>query len=139
MPNLRILNSREKKRLIEALEGECQASFDSLKTLQILQGGSEYHATTTECLSINLQGLRIDSIGLRIARKTKEGINSTIHATQLFIQNPRKTVELDENQAKEFIQNRETPAEKPDGQYIITHKQKPVDSGTIKDKKLKRN
>ncbi|MCX6695829.1 MAG: hypothetical protein NTU61_05990 [Candidatus Altiarchaeota archaeon] len=134
---LKILNSRERKKLIGELGGRYDAELDS-DGLQILQGSREYYVTSDECLRQNLEGLRIDSIGLRLAVETKNGLEPTVNAIQLLYKNPKKTVELDQKQAVEFTKNRETETPNADGDYIATHQKKPIDAATVKQGKLKR-
>lgn len=139
MRQLKILNAKERKELAGILEGEYEADLHAILLYQILKGESEYFIVTRECLEQNLEGFSVDSFGMRLATEDRGKIKPTIHAVQMFYQKAGKKMELDEQQARKFIKNEETPAGKPDGRYIITHKNKPIDTGQVRDKHLKRN
>ena len=139
MQQLRILNTKERKELVRELEVGYDADLSILMEYQILKGDGKYFIVTRECLEQDLEGLRIDSIGLRLATEEKGKPKPTVHAVQLFYQKARKTIALDEQQTKEFIKNQEIPTEKPDGQYIITYNNHPIDASQVKNKKLKRS
>ena len=119
------------------MEKEHNATLD-LKGREMLQGYGEYFVTTRECLSLSLEGLKIDSIGLRVATEDHGKIHPTVHAVQLLYQTPKKTIELDEEQTKKFIKNQEIETQEPDGGYIITNRRKPVDAGQVRHNKLRR-
>jgi hypothetical protein len=116
--NLKILNSREKKRIAVDLEMEYGVDKKVFDGCDILQSSHEIWMTTRKCLEQNLEGLTIDSIGLQIIRKGKP----TIHAVQLLFRTAEKE-ELTENDAKKFINGETIPGKRT----ITSYKGHPID------------
>ena len=130
---MRIQSSKEKRKLTEKLEAEYETHLD-FTGLEILYGDHEYFIVTRECLEQNLEGLTIDSLGLRLTVETQP----TINAIQLFYKKTKKTINLSEQEIQQFLKKQEISINKPDGNYIICSNNKPVDSGTVKQNKLLR-
>ncbi|MFH1055919.1 MAG: hypothetical protein V1744_07510 [Candidatus Altiarchaeota archaeon] len=98
---LRILNTREKKKLADELNLEYGLNKDTFNSLELLQDGGDFWLTTRQCLQQNLTGLNVDSLGLQIIRNGRP----TIHGVELLFRNANMT-ELTEEEAHQFTHNK---------------------------------
>jgi hypothetical protein len=95
---LKILNSRERKRLAEGLARDYGVDKCLFSGLDLLADGGNVWATARECLGEGLRGLKADSVGIQVLR---DG-TPTIYCVQLLFGSAPK-IELSEEDAKSFI------------------------------------
>jgi hypothetical protein len=94
----RILNSRGKRKLgreLAAGYGVDERLFDDY---ELIQSGGDVWVASRMCLTIELEGLNVESVGLQVLRDGAP----TIHGVQLLFKTADLT-ELNEGQAKDFI------------------------------------
>jgi hypothetical protein len=127
-----ILNTREKKRIIEALQREYKLSTESFSNLAFVKKEDEIWVTTPHVLSLQISEIP-KSFGLQLMRS---GV-PTIAAVQLFFSSCEKT-ELPIDDAEKFIEGETVNA----SGKIASYKGHPIDI-TQKDKngikRLRRN
>ncbi len=95
---MRVLNSRERKRLQESLSKEYGTPPKMFGGLELYEHGGGIWAATRECLTLDARGLAVDSAGLQVLRNGRP----TIHGIQKFFREASMT-ELGEREAKTFI------------------------------------
>jgi len=115
---LRIMNSREKKKLAKELREEYGVKDTLFDGRELLQSNGDAWITTRECLQQNLEGLKIDSIGLQAIR----GDTPTVHGVQLLF-NTAELTELSEEEARRFTDGE--PLNKKG--RIMSYKKHPID------------
>ena len=98
---LKILNSREKKRLADRLAAEYGTGLGIFDGYDVMEGGGDVWVASRECLTQDLSGLKVDSLGLQVVR----GGVPTIHGVQMLFKSAKAT-ELDESEAKTFLDGR---------------------------------
>jgi hypothetical protein len=103
---MRILNSREKKRLADALAKEYGTDPKLFDGLDVLESGRDVWVSSRACLMQDLKGLSVDSIGLQIIRDGAP----TIHGVQLLFDGA-KSHELAAGAAREFIDGKTVAGE----------------------------
>jgi len=96
--NLKILNSREKKRIASDLARKYGVGENVLDGYDALSEGGSVWLTSRGCLEVGLGGLKVDSLGLQIMR---DGV-LTVHGVQLLLKSAPQ-VELTAKQAADFI------------------------------------
>jgi len=96
---MKVLNSRERKRLAESLTKEYGTPPKIFSGLELYEHGGGLWAATRECLTIDARGLKVDSLGLQVLRNGKP----TIHGIQLLFREASAT-ELSEPEAKKFME-----------------------------------
>ena len=96
--NLRILNNREKKKIAEELRGEYGVDEALFNGYEVLESNGSVWVTSRACLQANLDGLRIESIGLQVLRNGKP----TVHGIQLLFTTADLT-DLNEQEARDII------------------------------------
>ena len=94
----KILNSREKRKLAGELSREYGTEANIFDGHELLQSGKDVWVASRGCLKQNLEGLRVDSLGLLLIR----GGRPTIHGVQLLFKTADLT-KLTEDEAKRFI------------------------------------
>jgi hypothetical protein len=129
--NLKILNSREKKRLGKELNAEYGVDQSLFEGYDVMQSSKDVWITTRKCLEQNLAGLKTDSIGLQVMR----GGRPTIHGVQLLFGSAAR-IELPEKNAKLFIDGEQINGEG----RVASYNRHPIDlaeavTGGIKRRK----
>jgi hypothetical protein len=115
--NLKILNSREKKRLAGDLAGRYAANNDVLDAYDVLAKGGDAWVASRGCLEADLGGLKVDSIGLQILRDGKP----TINGVQLLFKGARG-LDLSEHEAREYLSGKRPQ----DGRKVASYKGHPL-------------
>ncbi|MBU0761752.1 MAG: hypothetical protein KKD39_01900 [Candidatus Altiarchaeota archaeon] len=95
--NTKILNSRERKKIMDGLALEYSLPHDAFHNLVFVKYGGDVWVATREVLSISLD-ISVDSVGLQLLR---DGV-PTVSALQTFFQGAEKT-ELTSVDAKKFV------------------------------------
>ncbi|MFH0861481.1 MAG: hypothetical protein V1875_00485 [Candidatus Altiarchaeota archaeon] len=117
--NLKILNSREKKKIAEKLSREYGGEDKMFGQHVLLQSGGDIWIVSRDCVELDLSRLKVDSLGLQVLRKWQP----TIHGIQLLLKKSQMQ-ELDKKEAMEFIKGK---AVKKSGR-IMSYRGKPIDA-----------
>jgi|GEM_PF-5134672 len=126
---MRILNSRKKRREGKAFAKDFGMEGDVFAPYQAMEGSGELWIMTRECLDFDYDGFRVDSIGLRILH----GKKPTISGVQLLLGGCGKSIEISEDDARDFIEGRDIDGQ----QRVAAYRGHPIDlaikgEGTIK-------
>lgn len=145
MNRLKILNSKEKKQLLEILKKQWAISEKSLGRiakeyvfLEAEKKGRIYIANSS-ISKIDDKKLRLDSIGLYFASRMKDGIRLSIEGSQIIGKDAKENiVELTAEEAKEWMQGNNIIKnnEKSKGFVIVKHKDNFMGCGKIVDNKI---
>lgn len=103
-----------------------------------MEDDSEIWVSKTSCLSRDLTGFNVESVGMMFARK-KPLLEPTVNALQMFSSKTEKNaIQLSRQDALKFIKSLEINVQKPDGLYVVKHSKNALDLGVVEDKKLRR-
>ena len=133
--NYSFVPSREVKaffKLIEKQYGKVPALFDKL---EFVKGKEKIYAIMRDVEKIDLEKLRINSIGLYIAEVKNEQLRLSIEGSQLIGPSATKNVcELSTEQLKKWFKGQDIPAEgEYDGFVIVKHGADYAGSGKYKE------
>ncbi len=103
MPKLTILNSKQTKEVLNLVENQFGARF-TLDYAFLKSEKNEIYAVSRDIKEINLDKLRIDSIGLFLGEIRNNEFIPTIEGSQIIGKAAKKSVfDVDEEQAKEWV------------------------------------
>ncbi|MBD3387649.1 MAG: hypothetical protein GF416_01250 [Candidatus Altiarchaeales archaeon] len=115
---LKILNSKEKKRIVESWTRDYGVDSRVLEGYVCLGMGGDLWITSEDCLKEDLEGMRLDSLGLQVMR----GGKPTVHGIQLLFRSADMK-ELGEDAARKFIRGESSGCE-----GIMSYRGVPLDS-----------
>ena len=123
MQNIKILNKREIKKILELIKKQWQAIINLDYVILQKEKGKVY-LVNRDISKIDLSKLRINSIGLYLAEIKNGEIRLSIEGSQLVGKKANKNVlELNENEVKEWMQGNDLEKEGDySGFLIIKHK-----------------
>ncbi len=119
------LNSKQKRKIVEGLTSEYGVGNDVFRDFVVFEIGSDIWVASRQCFENDLDGLRIESVGLRVMR---EGV-PTINGLQLLFKGASLT-ELTEEDAKAFISGG-----KVESKGVLAYGGQPIDLGDRKSMK----
>lgn len=133
MQNLKFLDRKGKKRFLELLKK--QFGFEEELDYSFLTNNkNKVFIVNKDIANIDLERIKINSIGLYIAEFNNNEVRPSIEGSQIIGKKAKKNViELDENQAKEWLKGNDL--EKPtnaEGFVILKHNEDYLGSGRVK-------
>jgi NOL1/NOP2/fmu family ribosome biogenesis protein len=146
MQNLKILNSRETKRILEKLED--QYGFDSKKAelgfIFLMNKDNRLYILSKDVSRIELDSLKIDSLGLYFGELYKESIRLSIEGAQIVGKIAiRNIIEINHEQMLEWIKGHDIEYTDCGKDFVIvkckngvTGKEDILGCGKYKDGKL---
>jgi len=137
-PGLKILNSREKKKLLEELELNYGIQKLRLDYVFLQNQKGKIFITNRDIEKIPLEKLRINSIGLYFAMYDKPGLRLSIEGSQLIGKQATKSiVEISKEQANQWLsgQDLEIPGNQK-GFLLIKHKNDFLGTAIFSNNKL---
>jgi len=103
MENLRILNKKDIKRILNKLKEQFEAEID-LDYAFLKNKDDKIFLVSKDLVKIDLSKLRIDRVGLYFCKIEKNGIRLSIEGSQLIGDKAKKNVvKLDKEQMKEWF------------------------------------
>ena len=91
MEHLRILNTREKKEIIETLEKQFHVKIN-LPYVFLMNKEEKIFLASKDIAHINFHALTINTIGLYFGKKEKDGIRLSIEGSQIIGKEAQKNV-----------------------------------------------
>ncbi len=137
MQNLRVLKRKDKKTFLELLKK--QFGFDKkLDYIFLINNKNKIFIINKEIVNIDLNRIRINSIGLYIAEFRNNEVRLSIEGSQLIGPKAKKNIiELDEKQSKEWLKGNDIETTtKAEGFLILKHKDDYLGSGKVKENRI---
>lgn len=133
MQNLRILDRKDKKKFLEILKKQFDFK-DKLDYIFLINNKNKVFMVNKEIANIDLNKIRINSIGLYIAEFRNNEIRLSIEGSQLIGPKAKKnTIELNEKEAKEWLKGKDLEKQtKAEGFVILKYKNDFLGSGKVK-------
>ena len=134
MQNLRVLERKNKKNFLELLKK--QFGFeDKLDYTFLINNKNKIFIVNKDIANINLDKIRINSIGLYIAEFRNNEVRLSIEGSQLIGPKSKKNIiELNEKQAREWLKGNDLEKEtKAEGFVILKHNNDYLGSGKVKE------
>jgi len=124
MQNIKILNKKEIKSILELIKNQWGASADMDYAFLKTDKGKIY-VVNSDISKLELGKLRINSIGLYFAEIRDGGIRLSIEGSQIIGPKSKKSVlELNDNEAKEWMRGNDLEMKGDfSGFLIIKHKE----------------
>ena len=141
LTNWKILNSREVKEIAEKIKLQWDADLAAAaESAGLLEGtDGDIFLISRDVEKIDLEKLRINSLGLYFGQKRNDELRLSIEGSQLVGKTAGKNVaELDDNEAKAWIQGGKITKELPgcSGFVIIKHGTDFLGCGKYKEGKI---
>ncbi len=133
MHNLKILNNKEIKKILQILEA--QFGFkEKLDYVFLMNQRNRLYIINKDLAKINLEKLRIDSIGLYFGEYKREEVRLSIEGSQMIGKKATKNViELNDKEAEEWLTGQDITKEfKSLGFVILKHKKDILGCGRYK-------
>jgi NOL1/NOP2/fmu family ribosome biogenesis protein len=137
MQNLKILNKKEIKTILEALDKQfgCDVKLDYVF---LMNPSNRLFLANKELFDINLKKLRVNSIGMYFGEFSNDEIRLTIEGSQLI--GPKSTkniVELDDSETKEWLKGADLEKDVTEkGFVILKHGPDYLGSGKVKEDRI---
>lgn len=134
MGELHILNKREQKEVYGRLKD--QFGFEAkLGKVMLKSQKDKIYLCTDAVFELDLNSLRIDTIGLYFGRLVPKGFRLSIEGSQIIGPKSKKNVlSLDKQQMKDWMAGLDAKVdEKPSGYYLLEFEKTFVGCGYIKD------
>ena len=111
MQNLKVLERKDKKKFLELLKK--QFAFDKkLDYIFLINNKNKIFIVNKELVNIDLNKLRINSIGLYIAEFRNDEVRLSIEGSQFIGPNTKKNVlELDDKEARDWLKGNDLEKE----------------------------
>ncbi|MEK6835610.1 MAG: hypothetical protein AABX55_01150 [Nanoarchaeota archaeon] len=137
MGNLRFLQKKEVERFLKKIKDQYGIENLNLDHNFLQNKEGKIFIISKDIKKVNLSKLRINNLGLYIARLDKE-LRLTIEGSQLIGKYARKNIyEVNEQEANSWMQGKELGCEKEfKGFVIIKHNNDYLGSGKYKDNKI---
>ena len=137
MQNLKILNSKEKKEILNILKK--QFGFEGKLDYAFLKNEKgKLYCINSEFSSIDLSKLRINTLGLYFARQVDKTIRLTIEGSQIIGKNASKNiVEITKEEMLDWLKGNDLTKEVSSKEFIILkHKTDFLGCGKCKEGKI---
>src|SRR3989338_7453498 len=119
MQNLKILNRKEKKAILDQLKTQFEVHLD-LPYIFLINSEEKIFLITRDLTKIDLDQLRVNDIGLYFGKKEKDGIRLSIEGSQIIGKNAKKNVlELTEEETMHWFRGLEIPVAKDIPGYLL--------------------
>ncbi len=137
MQNLKILNSKEKRNILDNLKEQFQYNLDMPYTF-LMNSEEKIFLVTQDLAKIDLEQLRVNNIGLYFGKKEKDGIRLSIEGSQIVGKNAQKNVlELTEEETMRWFRGLEISVEKDiPGYLLLKNKNDFIGCGKCKNGKI---
>ncbi len=137
MQNLRVLERKDKKRFLELLEEQFEFK-EKLDYIFLTNNKNKVFIVNKELTSIDLNKIRINSIGLYIAEFSNNEVRLSIEGSQLIGPKAKKNIiEINEKQAREWLKGMDIETkEEVKGYIIIKNEDDFLGCGKIKEGKI---
>lgn len=130
---MRILNRKEAKELIAIIEERWKCKLDWLdKCYMVLTEKNNIHLINREIERIELNTFRINTLGLYIGEIKNKTIRLSIEGSQL-VPATTNTIELDREQAKQWLKGEDLKITGNTGFVIIKHNKDTLGCGNLKE------
>lgn len=137
MQKLMILNSKESKDIQSKLMEQFGASISSDYSF-LMNKENKIFIINNDISDIDLEKLRINSLGLYIGEKMNDGIRLSIEGSQIIGKNATKNiVELDKKEATDWLKGIDVDKETPEtGFVILAHNNDFIGCGKVKENRI---
>jgi len=139
MQDLRVLERKDKKRFLENIKKQFNFE-DKLDYTFLTNNKNKIFIVNKDIANIDLDKIRINSIGLYIAEFRNNEIRLSIEGSQIIGKKAKKNIiELDEKQAREWLKGKDIEREAKEetkGFVILKHKNDYLGSGKIKENRI---
>ena len=135
--NLRFLKRKDKKHLLELLKK--QFNFEEkLNYIFLINNKNKVFIINKELANIELNKIKINSIGLYIAELRHNEVRLSIEGSQLIGPKAKKNIiEINEKQARDWLKGKDIETKEAiKGFTIIKHKEDFLGCGKIKDNQI---
>ncbi len=133
--SLRLLAPEEKGKLVVSLAENFEMAEASLSGYEVVECESEYWAVSSAVLPLPLRKLKVESVGLLLARG-REVITPTVAALQLFCEQHPDSLVLSRGDALSFIDRKAVAVNVPDGRKVVFYGGHALDLGEVRDGNL---
>lgn len=117
--SLEVLNSKEVKEIMKQLKEQFEFE-DKLDYVFLRNNKEKVYITTREIDNIDLNSLRIDSIGLYFGKYYNDGFRLTIEGAQLIADKCKKNiVEISQEQKHDWMLGKDIPLEGHENSFVI--------------------
>jgi len=136
MQNLTILNRKQIKKILQLLNK--QFGFkDDLNYVFLQNRDGKIFFVNKSIGNLDLNKLRINSIGLYFGKLENEGLRLSIEGSQIIDDQAKKNlVELNEKQVKEWIAGEDLEIKDYSGYVLIKHKKDFLGCGKAKENRI---
>ena len=139
MQNLRVLERKDKKTFLQLLKK--QFGFENkLDYTFLINNKNKIFIINKDLANIDLEKIRLNSVGLYIAEFRNNEVRLSIEGSQLIGKKAKKNIiELDEKQAREWLKGKDIEREAKEetkGFVILKHKNDYLGSGKIKENRI---
>ena len=133
--NYSFIPSRELKAFFKMIEEQYGKVPEVLKKLAFVRGKEKIYAITRDVEKIDMEKIRINSLGLYIAEIKHEQLRLSIEGSQLIGPSAKKNVyELSTDELKQWFKGQDIPVEGDyEGFVILKHGTDYVGSGKYKE------
>ena len=133
--NYEIMASRQLKNFFKLITNQYGEVPDNFKKLAFIQGKEKIYIITRDIEQIDLEVIRINSLGLYIAEVKNEQLRLSIEGAQLIGPNATKNVcEINKEQLKKWFKGDDIDVDKEyEGFAIIKHENDYLGSGKYKE------
>jgi len=137
MQNLRVLDRKDKKIFLGLLKKQFDFE-DKLDYVFLINNKNKVFIVNKELANIDLNKIRINSIGLYIAESRTNEVRLSIEGSQLIGPKSKKNIiELDEKEAREWLKGNDLEKEvKAQGFVILKYNKDYFGSGRVKEGRI---
>jgi len=134
MQPLKILNSKEIKAILKQIEAQWGAKL-RLNYVFLQNSQNKVYIVNRDISKLNLDNLRINSIGLYFCELSKVGIRLSIEGSQIVGPKASKNIlEIDKEQSEQWLRGQDLPAEgNHKGFVLIKHRNDFSGTGLFKN------
>jgi len=138
MQNLKILNKKEANQLLDKIKEQYSIKDLKLDYVFLRNNKNRIFITNRDISRIDLNNLKINSIGLYFCSIEKGGIRLTIEGSQLIGKKAKENVlELDDKEANDWLKGNDINTnQKLNGFVLIKNKNDFLGSGKYKEGKI---
>ncbi|MBW3021453.1 hypothetical protein KY328_00895 [Candidatus Woesearchaeota archaeon] len=136
--NLKLLNNKQAKTILKYIKEQWDAEISVEDYAVLINDKNKIFIANREVFDIELDKLRINSLGLYIG-ETAKGIRLSIEGSQFIGPKAKKNIiEIDEEQVNNWIKGKDLEDIKGDysGFLIVKHKNDFLGTGKFKENKI---
>ena len=139
MMNLKILNSNEKKKLLDEIKKQYNIKKLDLDYIFLRNNDNKIFILSKDFAKLDVKNIRINSLGLYFAKLHPDGIRLSIEGSQLIGPLAKNNIiNIDDNEIKLWIRGNDLTTDKKfDSYVIIKHNNDYFGSGIYKDGKIR--